>query len=81
MGTKTTTSQRVRQVTLSFLLLIGTIQLITIFSLILEIHSRTLITIHKANGVLLFGLIITHIIVFRKNLRFYLFPNRKLVQK
>jgi|GEM_PF-919532 hypothetical protein len=80
MGTKTT-GQRVRQVTLSCLLLIGTIQLITILSLLLEIHSHLLMQVHKANGLLLFALIITHIIVFRKNLRFYLFPNRKPVQK
>jgi hypothetical protein len=80
MSTKTT-AQLVRQITLSLLLLSAVTQALTILSFLFEIHSHTIMTIHKTNGYILFILVLTHIIVFRKNLKFYLFPNKKPVGK
>jgi hypothetical protein len=78
MSTKTT-AQLVRQITLSLLLLSAITQGITILSFLFGTH--VLMPIHKLNGYILFILVLTHIIVFRKNLKFYLFPNKKPVGK
>ncbi len=80
MSTKTP-AQLVRQITLSLLLLSAIIQALTILTFLFEIHSHTIMDVHKANGYILYILVLTHIFVFRKNLKFYLFPNKKPVGK
>jgi hypothetical protein len=71
-----TTSQLVRQITLSLLLLSAITQAITILGFAFGIHSYILMSVHKPNGFILFILVLTHIIVFRKNLKFYLLPKK-----
>jgi len=71
-----TTSQFVRQITLSLLLLSAIIQAITIVGFACGIHSHILMSVHKPNGFILFILVLTHIIVFRKNLKIYLLPKK-----
>jgi len=73
MSTKTPT-QLVRQITLSLLLLSAITQAITILSFLFGTHI--LMPVHKLNGFILFILVLTHITVFRKNLKFYLFPKK-----
>ena len=74
---KKTPVQIVRQITLIILLISAITQFITIFVMVVGIDNDFLMSIHKTNGLVLYGLILTHIIVFRKNLKFYLFPSKK----
>ncbi len=74
---KKTPGQIVRQITLIILLISAITQFITIFVMVIGIDNDFLMSIHKTNGLVLYGLILTHIIVFRKNLKFYLFPSKK----
>ncbi|MBB3186784.1 hypothetical protein [Microbacter margulisiae] len=75
-----TPAQLVRQISLSLLLLSAITQALTILSFLFEIHSHVIMEVHKANGFVLYILVLTHIFVFRKNLKFYLFP-KKIVGK
>jgi hypothetical protein len=74
---KKTPVQIVRQITLIVLLISAITQLTTILLMMLGIDNHPLMVVHKTNGLFLFAFILTHIIVFRKNLKFYLFPPQK----
>jgi riboflavin transporter FmnP len=66
----------IRQVSLSLLLLVAVLQVITVIMMVFDFRPFDVGDVHSICGFILLGLVIVHILVFRKNLKHYLFPQK-----
>jgi hypothetical protein len=69
---------RIRQITLLLILFVVVIQLTTALLMVAEVQNELLFTFHAFCGFILFFLVAVHILIFRKNLKHYLFPEKKM---